>query len=155
MTLEAKNQGNNGEAHTNPLAFVSDPLAFNKKILQGRIRQFHDAGRMQEPYVFYDRGLPDVIAYMDFFGQPIDGYFKEPCRKLRYDAVVLLPPWSEIYRQDHERMERFEQAVELHQYLMKTYQTCGYEVHILEPGTLQQRAGDLLRIIDEQNDPHK
>lgn len=147
MTLEAKNNGDGQEAHTNPLAFVSDPLAFNKMILEGRIRQYHDAAKMQEPIVFYDRGLPDVIAYMDYFEQAYDAFFKGPCQELRYDSAVVLPPWREIYKQDHERMERFEQAVELHHYLVDSYKSCGYDVHTLHPGTLEQRAAQLFSII--------
>jgi predicted ATPase len=46
-------------------------------------------------------------------------------------------------------MERFEQAVELHHYLVDTYQSCGYDVHTLHPGTLEERAAQLFSIISQ------
>ena len=148
MTLEAKNNGTK-EAVTNPLLFVEDPLEFNRRILEGRIRQFQHAAKVHHPVVFYDRGLPDVIAYMHYFGQEYDLSFKEPCMRLRYDAAIVLPPWKAIYRQDEERLERFEEAVDIHHQLVATYQDFGYEVLKLEPGTLEQRAGRLLEMIED------
>ncbi len=148
MTLEAKNNGT-AKAITNPLAFVPDPLDFNRKILQGRIQQFWHAEDLQDPIVFYDRGIPDVIAYMRYFEQEYDHSFQEPCEELRYDKAVVLPPWKAIYRQDEERMERFEEAVEIHHLLVDTYENCGYEVLRLEPGTLEERAAGLLEMIRE------
>lgn len=148
MTLEAKNNGSS-EAVTNPLVFVPDPLAFNRKILEGRIRQFQEAEDLQEPVVFYDRGIPDVLAYMNYFKQAFDESFKEPCMHLRYDRAVILPPWKAIYRQDEERMERFEEAVEIHHHLVETYSFCGYDVMELEPGTIEERAVRLLEMIHE------
>ena len=76
----------------NPLAFVKDPLAFNRMLLRERIRQFGDAGQLQGSPLFYDRGIPDVLAYMDYFKQGYDSEFTEPCLRFRYDLVVLLPP---------------------------------------------------------------
>ncbi len=147
MTEAAKKQESPDKHLVNPLAFVSDPLAFNRRILEGRIRQFMDAKRFQEPFVFYDRGIPDVLAYMDYFGQGYDGEFSRPCLQLRYDLVFLLPPWREIYTRDDERLESFEEACEIHDCLEDTYKRCGYEVHTLETGTVQQRVDQLLKAI--------
>ena len=152
MTLRARRE-ETGTAHqTNPLAFVRDPLAFNKKILEGRMEQFRAAEQLQDPVVFYDRGLPDVIAYLDYFKQDYDAYFTAPCRQMRYDMAVVLPPWKEIYRQDHERLESFEEACAIHSCLERSYRECGYEVHALLPGTLEERCRELLDLIGNQND---
>ena len=147
MTRNAKEDQAPGGPLANPLTFVDDPLAFNRGILEGRIRQFHSAKDLREPFVFYDRGIPDVLAYMDYFGQPYDAAFTKPCRELRYDLAVLLPPWRRIYRQDGERMERFEQACEIHDCLAETYGQCGYEVVSLGTGSVPKRMGQLLEII--------
>jgi len=147
---EAAKQEEDPEKHlVNPLAFVRDPLAFNRRILQGRIDQFRDAGNFQAPFVFYDRGIPDVLAYMDYFKQEYDGEFFGPCQRFRYDRVILLPPWKEIYTRDDERLESFEQACEIHECLERTYRTCGYEVHTLDFGTVETRIGSLLNKLSE------
>jgi len=151
MTLEARESESHAEQVTNPLVFVSDPLAFNKKILEGRIRQFHHAEDLQRPVVFFDRGIPDVLAYMDYFGQPYDGYFSEPCRLLRYDTVVVLPPWKEIYIQDGARLENFEQASEIHDHLEARYQAFGYTVQTLETGPVDRRIERLFDLIAGAN----
>ena len=48
--------------------FLTEPLLFSKKLLEGRTQQFIDAENETEPVVFLDRGLPDVLAYMDYIG---------------------------------------------------------------------------------------
>lgn len=148
MTLEAKKKDRDAAAG-NPLSFVTDPLSFNRQILQGRILQFHHAEKLQHPLVFYDRGIPDVIAYMRYFGQQYDDNFRDPCMRMRYDQAIVLPPWKAIYRQDEERLEHFEEAVEIHHQLVETYEGFGYDVRTLETGTLEQRAEKLLKMIEE------
>jgi predicted ATPase len=149
MTEAARREEDPDKHLVNPLVFVRDPLSFNRRILRGRIEQFRDAGRFQDPFVFYDRGIPDVLAYMDYFKQEYDGEFSEPCMNLRYDQVFLLPPWEEIYTQDDERMESFEQACEIHHCLEQTYKECGYEVHSLDFGSVETRINILLNTVSE------
>jgi predicted ATPase len=145
MTLAAKQK--EGQALVNPLAFVKDPLSFNRMLLQERIKQFEDAGQLRISPLFYDRGIPDVLAYMDYFKQGYDSEFTEPCRQFRYDLVVLLPPWEAIYQQDNERLERFEEACEIHKSLEAVYQKFGYQVETLNPGTIEERVTKLLEVL--------
>jgi predicted ATPase len=149
MTLEAKKGQVLAEPLVNPLAFVTDPYAFNRKILTGRIRQYHHASELQEPVVFYDRGIPDVLAYMDYFGQGYNEEFTRPCQELRYDAAILLPPWEEIYTRDEARLESFQQACEIHEYLARSYAQCGYQVQTLPSGPIKARADNLLEMIQQ------
>lgn len=151
MTLEAKRSETRREPLTNPLAFVKDPLEFNKRILRGRIQQFHHANELQHPFVFYDRGIPDIIAYMDYFDQPYGKLFLDPCLELKYQMAILLPPWKEIYRQDGERLESFEEACEIHEHLKASYQKCGYNTIDLPLGPVASRADQLLKLIADTN----
>lgn len=146
MTLKAKEE-ESAAPLINPLAFVADPLAFNEKLLEGRTAQFHEAANLNRELVFFDRGLPDVIAYMDYFKQEYHEAFTNACRELRYDLVFVLPPWKEIYRQDDGRLEAFEEAVEIHNHLVSTYQECNYEIITLPTGTIQDRANTLIQLI--------
>lgn len=119
VTLDARVQGI-------PQLFVADPLLFSKKILEGRIQQFKEAVLTGEEFVFLDRGLPDVPAYMDSVGQAYGTGFEEACRNFRYDMVFLLPPWKAIYTVDNERHEDFEEAIEIHGFLERAYMHYGY-----------------------------
>lgn len=139
MTLEAKKHGNEDTFVSNPLLFVDDPMLFNQKILEGRLKQFTNAETLGRDIVFYDRGLLDVLAYMDYFGQEYGDNFTKPCTTNIYDTVFLLPPWEEIYISDNERMESYEEAVQLHERLEATYARFGYDVIIVPKTTVDQR----------------
>ncbi len=145
MTLDAKKK--EVEALTNPLTFVEDPLTFNRMLLQARIGQFEDAIKLQLTPVFFDRGIPDVLAYMDYFGQAYDSEFTGPCNEYKYDTVIVLPPWKAIYRRDNERMESFEEACEIHDCLARTYRSFGYDVKSIQFGTIEDRVNQVLEIL--------
>lgn len=143
LTQAAKANASKEIQEINPLAFVSDPKTFNTKLLQGRVAQFNTASDLHHPVVFYDRGIPDVLAYMNYFNQAYDDSFLIPGRDLRYNEVIILPPWQEIYTQDNERLENFEQACELHWHLERQYADLGYTPIKLDTGTPEYRLNRL------------
>lgn len=106
--------------------FLAQPLLFSQKLLEARIGQFHEAAAIQSNMVFIDRGIPDVVAYMDYFGTQYPSEFGEACIDYKYDHIFLLPPWEEIYLTDNERYESFEQAVKIYEQLKLSYLSTGY-----------------------------
>jgi predicted ATPase len=106
--------------------FLTEPLLFSQKLLEGRVNQFNAAAENSKNLVLYDRGIPDVLAYMDYAGQTYPQSFVEACKKHRYDRVFMLPPWEEIHEEDNERYEDFATATALHDFLVKTYTYYGY-----------------------------
>ena len=126
MTSKAKQGGQSEEHISNPLVFVEDALQFNKDLLHGRTSHYRASLQTNEPISFFDRGIPDVLAYMDFFDQSYGKEFTEPCEVHRYDMVFMVPPWKEIYVSDDERLESFEEAEDIHHALMNTYTQFGY-----------------------------
>lgn len=107
--------------------FLEDPLLFSELLLEGRINQFEQANKEAQT-VFIDRGIPDIIAYMDFIGDSYSEKFSEACVKYKYDKVFLLPPWEEIYTSDTVRYESFEEAMQIHDFLVNTYSRYGYDL---------------------------
>ncbi len=140
LTSEAINGGDTASFKSNPLVFVDNPYRFNQRILDGRLNQFQKASMDAGPVVFFDRGLPDVLAYMDYFDQDYGPDFVTACRDNRYDKVVILPPWEGIYQGDEERFESFEQASAIHLELLKTYIAFDYNPVTLPYGTLEERS---------------
>lgn len=132
VTLEAQDQGIDQ-------LFLEDPLLFSQKLLEGRQRQFETANSSTEPYVFFDRGLPDVLAYMDYLNTPYPEEFNSICQRYLYDKVFILPPWKSIYQTDNERYESFEQALVIQQYLIQTYERYGYTLIEVPFGVVEQR----------------
>lgn len=147
MTLEAKEKGNPSAFKSNPLTFVSDPMEFNKKILKGRIDQFIKSNEIGEPLIFFDRAIPDVLAYMDFFNQKYDSKFIKACKIHTYDKVFLLPPWEDIYISDNERLESYEEAKQIHFHLENTYKNFGYDLIEVPFGAVNERVNFILNAI--------
>ncbi|MFS4468458.1 AAA family ATPase [Maribacter sp. 2210JD10-5] len=147
MTQEAKKNGSENKIKTNPLAFIKDPYTFNEQLLEGRLRHYQKADTLEEPVIFFDRGMPDVLAYMDYFKQPYKEDFIKPCKENRYDMVLLLPPWEAIYVQDNERLENYREAVEIHHALENTYKLLGYRPIEVPTGTKAERLSFAKNII--------
>lgn len=106
--------------------FLEEPLLFSQKLLEGRLAQFQEATRLCKDVVFIDRGIPDVLAYMDYFKTSYPSEFGEASRNFKYDRVFILPPWEEIYASDNERYESFAEAQQISSYLYATYERYGY-----------------------------
>lgn len=124
--------------------FLTEPLLFSKKLLEGRIRQHQKAATLESDPVFIDRGIPDVIAYMDYFGNEYPPLFSEACETYRYSQVFILPPWEEIYVSDNERYESYEQAVLIHRHLLDTYRRENYIPIEVPKAPVEQRVSFIL-----------
>ena len=70
VTLEAQKKGIQQ-------LFLTEPLLFSKLLLEGRERQYIEANKSDSNVVFFDRGLPDVYAYLEYSEDDYPGYFKE------------------------------------------------------------------------------
>lgn len=127
--------------------FLEKPILFSEKLLEARIEQHREAVEKNGP-VFLDRGIPDVVAYMDYFNSSYPPKFTTACRKYEYDQIFLLPPWKEIYITDNERYESFEQAGEIHRYLKKTYLDLGYNPVEVPKDSIENRTDFILSNLD-------
>jgi predicted ATPase len=145
MTAQAKIEGTKKAQVSNPLAFVDDPFKFNQLLLQGRLTHFKEADTLDTPVVFFDRGMPDVLAYMDYFKQSYEQDFRNLCEQHPYDAVFIMPPWEEIYVSDNERLETFTEAEQLHENLMNTYESFGYTPISVPKASINERISFILK----------
>jgi len=130
--------------------FLTKPLLFSKKLLEGRKQQYLNATQESENVVFLDRGLPDVLAYMDFIGDDYPNQFIETCATHQYEYVFVLAPWQEIFTSDSERYENFEQAIEIHHNLLKTYMRFGYQLIDVPFETIEKRSDFVLEVLNLQ-----
>lgn len=148
MTLKAKKEGGSEKIASNPLNFVDDPAKFNQTLIEYRLSHFKQSNNLKEQFVFYDRGIPDVLAYMDFFKQEYSATnYTQICKEHVYNKVFLLPPWKEIYTTDNERFESFEEALEIYHHLKNTYTTLGYTCIEVPIGTINNRVNFILENI--------
>ena len=132
VTLEAKKNGIEQ-------LFLENPLLFSELLLEGRKKQFRDALNEECDVVFIDRGIPDVLAYMHYIGDPYPAAFDQACHENKYHRIFLLPPWEEIYQSDNERYENWEQAKLIHEHLVETYSKYGYDLVEIPKDTVEKR----------------
>jgi len=124
--------------------FLTEPLLFSNLLLEGREKQYIDAHENENEMVFFDRGIPDVHAYLNFLETDYPEHFISKSKQYLYHTVFMLPPWKEIYTSDNERYESYEQAVEIHYHLKKTYQEIGYHIITVPFGTIKDRTNYIL-----------
>lgn len=130
--------------------FLSQPLLFSQMLLEGREQQYLDAQNNIANVIFFDRGIPDVHAYMNYLGTEYPSVYKEKSNKYLYDKVFMLAPWKEIYKSDNERYESFEQSVKIDTFLREAYLEVGYEIINVPFGTVKERCDFILHSL--QND---
>ncbi len=141
VTLEARQNGIEQ-------LFFTDPLLFSKLILNGRLNQFNEAKNSQASHMFLDRGLPDVLAYMDYVKTDYPDIFNETCKTNVYDHVFVLAPWQDIYKSDNERYENFEQAIDIHEFLLQSYKRFGYQLIDVPFGSVETRTDFILEVLN-------
>ena len=140
VTLEAQKRGIDQ-------LFLTEPLLFSQMLLDGRLKQYQNAHQEANHPVFIDRGIPDILAYMDFIGDEYPEHFENHCHDTRYHKVFVLPPWEEIYVSDEARYENFEQAKVIYDHLKLTYKKYGYELIEVPIGLVEERVDFILEYL--------
>lgn len=142
VTLEAQQKGIEQ-------LFLTEPLLFSEMLLDGRIRQFMQAKELFEANVFLDRGIPDIVAYMDYVQTKYPNKFISACEEYNYDHVFILAPWQEIYISDNERYESFDQALIIHDHLIETYSHYGYDLFDVPFNSVSKRTDFIINMLTE------
>ena len=128
--------------------FLTEPLLFSKLLLEGREQQFLMADKTDEKLIFFDRGIPDVYAYMDYFNTEYPNYFIEKSKMFKYTKVFHFAPWKEIHITDNERYETFEQSSIIDSFLLKTYKSLNYNIINVPFGTVKERTDFILNSLN-------
>ena len=140
VTLNARQNG------TEQL-FLTNPLLFSELLLEGRVNQYIEAEKKNSDLVFFDRGIPDVHAYMNYISINYPKTYVNTSNFYRYNYIFLMAPWKEIYVTDNERYENFEQALAIHNHLERTYTALGYVVIEVPTGNIEERTNFILAAI--------
>lgn len=129
--------------------FLKEPLRFSEMLLKGRIKQFEEAKTLNTQQVFIDRGIPDVTAYMNLFGESYPDEFEKANHTFRYDKVFIFPIWNDIYTQDNERFEDIELSRNIQDALIKTYEDLGYNLIEVPKARINKRIEFILNEIQK------
>lgn len=125
-----------------------DPAAFAELMLSWEMRSHHLARHARGP-VFFDRGVPDVIGYLRLSGLAVPAHAEAAARRFRYyRRVFIAPPWPEIYTQDTERRQDFDEAVRTYEAMVDCYASYGYRLVELPRASVKARVRFVLDALD-------
>lgn len=118
----------------------ADRLAFAELMLGWELRSYHEACGLAEP-VFFDRGVPDVVGYLRVCGLDVPEHMLTAATRFRYNKrVFLAPPWREIFHEDAERKQSWDEAVATFESMVSTYESLDYEIVLLPLASVEERA---------------
>ncbi len=90
--------------------------------------------------VFFDRGILDTVCYMEMEKIPLSDRDKlKICETVYSNTVFILPPWKEIYENDTERKQTWEEAVDTFAKIKAVYMKYGFHVVEIPKDTVQNR----------------
>ena len=106
----------------------------------------------QQQTTFFDRGIPDIIAYLKVGGLQVSPLFFEAAKTFSYaNPVFVAPPWKEIYVNDDERWQTFEESCALYETITLVYFDFGYQLIELPCVTVKERLEFILRYLNEED----
>jgi predicted ATPase len=91
--------------------------------------------------LFFDRSFMDSACLL--FDADAEAYKKirDTHVSSRYNNTVFItPPWREIYHNDTERDQSFDEAIRVYQRLENWYRMHGYDIAVLPKDTVENRA---------------
>jgi predicted ATPase len=95
--------------------------------------------------LFFDRSFIDSACML--FDSDVDSYYKikDTLQSHRYNSKIFITsPWKEIFRNDTERDQSFEQSIEVYKRLDKWYREHGYDIVMLPEDTIENRVNFVL-----------
>ncbi len=105
-----------------------DPLGFAEAMARAHVDEFEKSRELAGVTVF-DRALPDVVGFLEVSGLPVSAEIDWLCQSLRYTGPILrAPAWQDIYQQDSERIQNWEEAAASDAAVTTAWRGYGYEV---------------------------
>ncbi len=116
----------------------------------GRMVAEHQRASIGTGIAFFDRAIPDIIAYLRVGGLPVDESFYGAVERYSYQQLVFMaPPWEAIYVNDEERWQTFAEATALYQALVDMYQSLGFTIVTLPKVSVAERVAFVLTAIQQ------
>ncbi len=120
------------------------PKDFANEIFQMDYALFQSE-RLSADLLFFDRSMLDSAGMIKQADERAYNSIKDLLASHRYNPKVFVtPPWWEIYRNDAERDQTFEQAVEVYDWLCEWYRDNDYTLFVLPKASIPDRVKFIL-----------
>lgn len=121
----------------------ADKEKFKQKMFEAQLKAYQTSH--DEKVVFFDRGLLDTLAYAKLEGLEITDEMVRLGQETRFHSMVFItPPWKEIYQNDEERKQDFEEAIRTYEHMVAIYQEYDYTVVDFPKDTVEKRISFML-----------
>lgn len=118
-------------------------IEFQRKVLEIKIKTEKELPKNK--IVFFDRGIPDTIAYFNLYDSNIEEVLNL-CKEKNYRKIFLLE--NLLFEKDYARVENDERANKLQSLLRKAYSDLGYEIIDIPVMPVEKRLEIILSNID-------
>ena len=117
----------------------SDRSAFADLMLAWEMRSYREATATTGSVIF-DRGIPDVVGYLQMCGLPVPTATMRAAKIRRYaKRVFIAPHWPAIFAQDTERKQLPAEAEATYHAMVDVYTSLGYELVPLPLAPISER----------------
>lgn len=124
-----------------------DMLGFSEECYRRMLQRMTP---ISEKYAFFDRGIPDVIGYLSWKGLSAKQVYKDASKY--YNPIVFIcPPWEDIFVNDHQRPESFEESSIIYRNIREAYSTLGFEIMEVPRVSIDERVDFVLGMVAECN----
>lgn len=118
-----------------------DKALYTHLMIDASVKSFKSILNDQKNTIFFDRGIIDAFCYARMIEMEVSPDMKDIAETYLYNPkVFILPPWPEIYETDEERKQTWEEAVETHNAMKRTYSDYGYQPIDVPLETVENRA---------------
>lgn len=121
---------------------IRDEIPFQPEVIRRNIRT---EDRVDEDNrIFFDRALPDNVAYCELFGveNVVPDWLHDHVRD-RYKAVFILEPVVDVTDSSVRSEDEDGDIQEAHDTLVETYREYGYDPISIEAGSIDDRATEI------------
>ena|SRR3990167_10839429 len=120
-----------------------DPLGFCQLLINKSIKLYKEAAQIKHPknnVIFFDRSFLDAISYYKTFTKENKNEYDELLDEFKFNNLIFMtPPWEEIFCEDGERKNTFENAVSEYNRLKQFYPSQGYTVIDIPKAPINER----------------
>lgn len=100
--------------------------------------------------VFFDRGIPELLGYCRLIKASVPNDLYEAIQTFHYNQKVFIaPPWKEIYQQDNERKQTWQEAIDTYERIADAYLEIGYQLIEIPKNPVSKRVDFIFDHIHE------
>ncbi|HHF2887803.1 AAA family ATPase [Vibrio diabolicus] len=116
-----------------------DKTAFRDEMVLEEINNYENFGDTE--ITLYARSIIDSYGYSKLERIPISELLLAKCGEFDYcRKVFIFPPWEEIYENDTERKQDFNEAVATYNEMVSAYTEFGYDLIEVPKASVKERA---------------